>query len=296
MTQLVQLQTIAAELAEAGFAVFAISNDPVEILAEFSAKHAIDYPLLSDGDSLVIRSFGIMNQLVEPDEGQSMRWYGIPYPGTYFVDAAGVVTDKDFHQHHSKRASGVSVLARALGLEIEAEPETVVTEETDEVTIDVGLADHTLQLELITKLIVDIEIPTGRHLYAPGSPDAFTPLSIDVSGPGIRVGEPAWPPNVPLTMSELGLTCPTYEGRVRIECPITITSEAVRLGHELVDESIDLAVVVRFQSCDEVTCGLPQDVELSLTVPVERLVEPEGLGLYAERVENIEAERGESVR
>lgn len=296
MTQLVQLQTIAGKLAESGFTVFAISNDPIEILADFAAKHGIDYPLLSDADSSVIRSFGIMNQLVEPDEGRSMRWHGIPYPGTYFVDPAGIVTDKDFHQHHSHRASGVSVLARALGHEVEADPETLITEETGEVTIGVGLADPALQLELITKLIVDIEIPAGRHLYAPGSPDAFTPLSIDVTGPGMRIGEPLWPQDVPLTMSELGLTCPTYEGRLRIEFPVAITSEAVRLGHELVEDSVDLSIVARFQSCDEMSCGLPQTVELGLTVPVERLVEPDGLGLYAERVEAIEAERGESVR
>ncbi|MCH2628799.1 MAG: peroxiredoxin family protein, partial [Acidimicrobiales bacterium] len=117
MTQLVQLQGIKDNLEEAGYSVFAISNDPVEILTEFAAKHDITFPLLSDSDSAVIRAFGIMNQLIRPDEGQSMRWYGIAYPGTYYVDANMMVTDKDFHQHHARRASGSSVLARVLGRE-----------------------------------------------------------------------------------------------------------------------------------------------------------------------------------
>ncbi len=296
MTQLVQLQAVAADLADNGFTVFAISNDPVEVLTGFAAEHRIAYPLLSDADSSVIRSFGIMNQLVGSDEGTSMRWYGIPYPGTYFLDADGVVVDKDFHQHHSRRASGASVLARALGQEVEADPSTLVAAAADEVSIRVGLVDPSLQLELITQLIVDIDIPTGRHIYAPGAPDAFTPLSVDVAGNGIRVGEPAWPAGMPLTMSELDLSCQTYEGVVRLAIPITITSEAARLGHELNDESVDLSIVARFQSCDEVTCGLPQTAEIELTVPVERLVEPEGLARYAERVEAIEDERGEAVR
>ena len=108
MTQLVQLQAVNESLEGAGYSVFAISNDPIEILSDFAAKHGITFPLLSDGDSAVIRAFGIMNQLIRPDEGQSMRWYGIPYPGTYYLDENMAVTDKDFHQHHARRASGSS--------------------------------------------------------------------------------------------------------------------------------------------------------------------------------------------
>ena len=119
MTQLVQLQAVNESLEGAGYSVFAISNDPIEILSDFAAKHGITFPLLSDGDSAVIRAFGIMNQLIRPDEGQSMRWYGIPYPGTYYLDENMAVTDKDFHQHHARRASGSSVLARALGQEVQ---------------------------------------------------------------------------------------------------------------------------------------------------------------------------------
>ena len=39
MTQLVQLQGIKEHLEEAGYSVFAISNDPVEILADFASNH-----------------------------------------------------------------------------------------------------------------------------------------------------------------------------------------------------------------------------------------------------------------
>ena len=106
MTQLVQLQKTLPELREAGYEVFAISNDTVERLADFAKQHCITFSLLSDGDATVIRAFGIMNTLIRPDEGKHMRWYGIPYPGTYITDEAGIVVDKDFHQHHARRLSG----------------------------------------------------------------------------------------------------------------------------------------------------------------------------------------------
>ena len=169
MTQLVQLQGIKDNLEEAGYSVFAISNDPTEILAEFASKHDITFSLLSDGDSAVIRAFGIMNQLIRPDEGQSMRWYGIPYPGTYYVDANMTVTDKDFHQHHARRASGSSVLARVLGQEIEVHTEAETVDVSNQINVSVGLSEPALQLEVVSQLLIDIEIPEAvsyTHLRA----------------------------------------------------------------------------------------------------------------------------------
>ena len=190
MTQLVQLQQVADELTAHGFALFAISNDPVEILDEFAREHGITFPLLSDADSTVIKAFGIMNQLIEPDEGRSMRWHGIAYPGTYFLDAAGVVADKDFHQHHARRSSGSTVLARALGRPVELDEAVSSTVDGGELSIRAGLADPSLQLEVITTLAVDIEVPDGLHAYAPGAPEQYTPLAVTIAVSANRSSRP----------------------------------------------------------------------------------------------------------
>lgn len=301
MTQLVQLQQVAAELEANGFSLFAISNDPVEVLDDFATEHGITYPLLSDADSAVIRSFGIMNQLIRPDEGRSMRWHGIAYPGTYFVDADGIVTDKDFHRHHARRSSGATVLARALGRPIELATEVVAeAEDADEVedgqvAVRVGLSDPSLQLEVIATLAVDVEIPDGLHAYAPGAPSQFTPLAVEVEAAGLRVGPARWPGPAMLEMIELGLTVPVLSGTVRVELPVTVTSELVRLGHEITEDSLDIEVTVAAQLCDALACGLPRRVGATLTVPIERLVEPAGLQHYVERVERIEAEQDAPV-
>jgi len=295
MTQLVQLQQVADELEVNGFSLFAISNDPVEILDEFATEHTITYSLLSDADSAVIKSFGIMNQLIGPDEGRSMRWHGIAYPGTYFLNADGVVTDKDFHQHHARRSSGATVLARALGRPVELAADVSADATNDEVAVRVGLSDPALQLEVIATLAVDVEIPAGLHAYAPGAPSQFTPLTIEVGGEGLRLGTPRWPEPESLDMTELGLTVPVLSGTLRVEFPVTATSEVVRLGHEITDDSLDIEVSVTTQLCDEVACGLPQQLSLTLTAPLERLVEPPGIQHYVERVERIEAEQDAPV-
>ena len=48
MTQLVQLQHTLHELRDAGFEVFAVSNDSIDRLADFSARQNITFDLLSD--------------------------------------------------------------------------------------------------------------------------------------------------------------------------------------------------------------------------------------------------------
>ena len=295
MTQLVQLQGIKENLEEAGYSVFAISNDPTEILAEFASKHDITFSLLSDSDSAVIRAFGIMNQLIRPDEGQSMRWYGIPYPGTYYVDANMIVSDKDFHQHHARRASGSSVLARVLGQEMEVHSEAESVDISDHINVRVGLSEPALQLEVISQLLVDIEIPQGMHAYASGAPDQFSCITVEVEGDGIRIGDVSWPASEPMNTLGIEEEVPVYTGRIRVSLPITVTSDVIRLGHEIAD-SLQVSVVVSVQICDDYECFLPESIEATLNCALARLVEPEGLSTYADRVEALEAETGKPVR
>ncbi len=295
MTQLVQLQGIKESLEEAGYSVFAISNDPVEILADFASKHDISFPLLSDNDSAVIREFGIMNQLIRPDEGQSMRWYGIPYPGTYYVDTNMVVTDKDFHQHHARRASGSSVLARALGQEIEVHSEAESIDVSGQINVSVGLSEPALQLEVVSQLLIDIEIPEGMHAYASGAPDQFARLSVEVEADGIRIGDVSWPASEPMNTLGIDEEVPVYKGRIRASLPITVTSDVIRLGHDI-PETLQVSIAVGFQLCDDYECFLPERIEATLSCALDRLVEPEGLSTYADRVEAIEAETGKQVR
>ena len=291
MTQLVQLQKALPELREAGYEVFAISNDTVERLADFAEQHGITFSLLSDEDSTVIRAFGIMNTLIRPDEGKHMRWYGIPYPGTYITDEVGIVVDKDFHQHHARRLSGRGLLHRVLGTLPEQHADTPkATGEGNEVTLTTGLVDSTLMLEVISLLVCRLHIAAGQHIYAPGAPQAFTQASLKFHGEGLRFGEPAWPEPQQLNMTDLNIQVPVYEGEIIVPVPVTATSALVRLGHGLDQSSAKITIECTYQSCDEVSCGLPATIETTFNVPLEELVEPEGVKAYAKRVEREQAE------
>ena len=76
-----------------------ISYDSVEVLAKFADKKMITFPLLSDADSTVIKAYGLLNQEAKGKQA------GIPYPGTFLIDAQGVIHAKLFHEGYSKRHS-----------------------------------------------------------------------------------------------------------------------------------------------------------------------------------------------
>lgn len=287
MTQLVQLRQALPALQEAGFEVFAISNDTVERLAHFSQEHDIPFDLLSDEDSAVIRAFGIMNMLIRPDEGKHMRWYGIPYPGTYITDGDGVVVDKDFHQHHARRLSGPALVHRVLGTApLEHADAPMATGDGDDLSLSAAMVDPTLRLEVLSLLVCRLRVADGRHVYAAGAPEAFTPITLEFRGDGVRFGEPAWPKADELEMTELNLRVPVYTGEVEVTIPITATSSLIRLGHglEAGKTTATIAITCTYQSCDESSCGLPTAIESNLVVPLETLVEPPGVKSYVERV------------
>ena len=287
MTQLVELQQVLPELHAAGYRPYAISNDTVERLAAFAGNNGITFPLLSDEDSAVIKRFGIMNTLIQPGEGKHMRWYGIPYPGTYITDRSGLIVRKEFHQHHARRASGRTLLHLATGVvpDIDAEPSDVRAAVGGSVVhVDAALLDPTLRLEVLSTIVCRLRIADGFHLYAAGAPDAFVPARLTVDGAGIRSGAVSWPEPHRLEMPLMGGDAvAVWEGDVTVTIPVTATSEVVKLGHGLDVREVVIDLHLHFQACNDDTCMMPDHLHTHLTVPLATLVEPEGIKTYVDR-------------
>jgi peroxiredoxin len=68
----VELQQRAAELDQGVTKLFAISYESVEVLADFTRKYGITFPLLSDEGSNVIRALGLYNEHL----AEQARFYG----------------------------------------------------------------------------------------------------------------------------------------------------------------------------------------------------------------------------
>ena len=197
-----------------------MSYDSSEQLKTFADAYDVSYDLLSDVDSAVIRTFGILNTLISPDDpeqGAGRSFYGVPFPGVYVTDEDGVVTEKFFHRHYGTRESAGSIRDSALG-EILARHEAPVAElGTDQVQISAFLSDSSLKFETQSTIHVRFELADGLHMHGRPLPDGYIASEATIPDtPGLRVGATQYPPTHPRAFPELDVTLNVYEGVVDV--------------------------------------------------------------------------------
>jgi peroxiredoxin len=267
----VELQQRLDNFAQADTALFAISYDSVETLAEFAEKFGITYPLLSDEGSVVIRALGLYNEhLLEQHRfyGREPRpdQYGVPYPGIFRLDEQGTIVDKQFEQSYRVRPAPAVLLER---LHPSALPSLAVSQRVERagVTITAGLDSATYHPYEQHVLTVRLELDPGVHVYANPVPEGYTALEISVAPQdGLEVGPVQLPAAHPLQvempndMLQLGGANEEFQvfgGTVTATVPFDVVPFA---------DSITLAVQISFQACTDTLCYPPDRVELALTL------------------------------
>ncbi len=88
--QMIDLETVAADLEAKGFPLVALSYDAPETLAKFKAKQELSYSLVSDTNSANIKAFDLLNDAYK----EGSKAYGVPHPAVYIIDNEGVVKAK----------------------------------------------------------------------------------------------------------------------------------------------------------------------------------------------------------
>jgi len=99
---------------------------------------------------------------------------------------------------------------------------------------------------------------TLLYVYGQPVPEGFIPLSIDIPPrAGLVVGTPVFPSPKPYQMEGLDDVLFIYEGGLSVAIPLTFAAAG---------DDITLAVQVRYQTCSDRGCFMPQTVELHLPV------------------------------
>jgi hypothetical protein len=84
-----------------------LSYDSVAVLSDFSSRRGITFPLPSG--SITIKKYGILNSTV-PES--NLQMYGVPFPGTFVLNARGIITSRFFEQAYQERNTVSSIVAR----------------------------------------------------------------------------------------------------------------------------------------------------------------------------------------
>jgi peroxiredoxin len=147
----VQLQSAKQRLETQGLKLVGISYDSPAILQDFAKRHKIDFPLLADPSSEIIRSFNVLNS-----DAKGMT-KGMAYPGFLYIDASGVIRENYFTAKYTDRLTANNVIAK-LFLELAAE---VVSQDVQAPHLQLTLAqtDRAAIPGARVSLIAEIELP-----------------------------------------------------------------------------------------------------------------------------------------
>lgn len=258
-----ELQSRAADLQREGLGIAAVSYDPVPVLAEFSARMKIGFPLLADPGSATIKRYGILNTTLDA----ANPLYGIPFPGTFIVDARGVVTSRYFESAYQERDTMSSILVR-LGSRLDV-PATKVS--TPHLEMTSFSTDQVAAAGTHFSLVLDI-VPAPRvHVYAPGVA-GYKPIALTVRGlPGLVVRAAQFPKPEDYFFAPLNEHVAVYQKPFRLVQDVMIDPSPQGMAALKDASSITITATLDYQACDDKVCFIPQSVPLSWTVSLRPL-------------------------
>lgn len=250
-----ELERALETLRGQGLGVVAISYDAPEVIRHYDQRAGgLSYPLLADPDSEIIRAFGVLN----PNFEEGTSGYGMAFPGTFVVDADGIVTAKFFEQMHRQRYTAETVLLETFGvgggrrLELEAEHLRAAAYASQDV---VRPGNRIL-------LSVEIELAEGMHLYAPGA-DPYRPLTLTVTAsPMLEVGDTSLPQPEILYLEPIDQRVPVFRRTVTLRREVT-------LSPRYREQTIRVETLLRYQVCSETICYPPAEQPLVFALEVE---------------------------
>ena len=259
-----ELQEHVEAFAGAGVRLIAVTPEPVEVIARFTERHGVTFPVLSDADSAVIDQYGIRNTGVPEDH----RLHGMPFPGAYLTDAQGRIAQKHFNTNYRVRESAETIIRGDLGEWHDAHGHPAAAGGA----VSAALGSPELKPFSRIDVLVRIDLPEGRHAYGEPVPEGLTATSVTVTGPDdLRVEAPVMPPTRPLYVEGVGEELAVFDGDIRIRVPISYRSAEAPGG----GDTVPIAVEVRYQACDELVCFLPAEERLTLDAPLTGHLRPE---------------------
>jgi hypothetical protein len=238
-------------LKKRGLGLAAISYDSVDVLKHFTTRRKIEFPLLSDVKSEVIRRFGILNESVPAQS----PFYGVPHPVTYIVDRNGIVVARHAEEDFRRRPTTGAILSQRSGA-----GETI---RHPRLTARTSASNEVVRGGERIKLYLGIELPPGMHVYAPGV-EGY--IAIDWragDSAAIEAGPVKFPRSRIMHLEAIDERVPVYSGRVELWRDIVIGQPKEAKAALSPDGTLTVSGTLRFQACDATKCYTPDELPLS---------------------------------
>lgn len=263
-TQVLELQSRAADLKKQGLGIAVITYDSPALQAEFARRRGITVPLLSDTGSAAIRAFGILNTTVDAQSSN----HGIPFPGTFLLNRKGVVTARFFEDAYQERRT-VSTIMLELGHDGGQRGATRVT--TDHLKVTTYASDNTVAPGTLFSLVFDIEPGPRMHVYAPGA-ESYRIIALELdANPLLVAGPMTFPKPEIYFFKPLKERVPVYQKRFRLMQELSLSAARDHRAVIATMETLTIGGRLTYQACDDTVCYIPTSVPVSYKVKIRAL-------------------------
>jgi hypothetical protein len=258
----VELQQNRGEFQKLGLGVAGLSYDSQAILHNFAERKRIQFPLLSDPDSKIIRQLGILNEEVPKDSPV----FGIPYPGTYVLDANGVIVAKYFEDDFRQRYTAADILVQRFGVM----PESRKTEvKGKQLTAVASASNSIVATGQRIALVLDLTLKPGMHVYAPGV-EGYIPIEWKMNDSDVWTAhEVGYPKPEILFLKAIDEKVPVYQNQFRLTRDITVGPDAKIKPALDAEGKFVMEGILRYQACDDRLCYIPQVLKLTWSFQYE---------------------------
>ena len=259
-----ELQKYVDQFRKQGLGVAAITYDTVAMVADFARRKNITFPILADPHSKTIRDFGVLNTAVPAGH----LWYGVPYPGTFVVDANGVVQSKYFEDRYQDRYAAPTILLREFGSVAGTRQTTI---KTNHLEMKYYSTTDTVRPDLRFTLVADIMLPPKMHVYTPAV-KGYIPIQLQLQDSPNYAAQPVeYPKGELLLLPAINEIVPVYQNSFRITADVLMASSGVLQPLLNGDPTLQIRGQLKYQACDDKICYLPETVPLAWTLKVEPL-------------------------
>jgi peroxiredoxin len=263
-TQMIELQSRLGELKAQGLGLAVITYDSPAIMADFSRRRGITFPLLSDPGSQTIKGYGILNTTV----ASGTTNYGIPFPGTFLIDRTGTVTSRFFEEAYQERNT-VSTIMIALGNA--KTPAAARRIETDHLDITTYVSDEVVAPGSLFSVVLDVKPKTGIHVYAPGAND-YKIINLRFDANPILATRPLqYPASEIYHFKPLNERVPVFQKPFRLVQSMAVSTSADARAALKGVKTVTISGTLEYQACDDRLCFNPRSIPVSYTVKLRPL-------------------------
>ncbi len=265
------MQEARGKFQQEGLGLAAISYDSEAILADFTQRRGIDYPLLADPKSEIIQKYGVLN----PEAGGFTK--GMALPGYFYVTPDGKVKEKFFETAYTDRTTANNLLLKIFPQLVEGAGRTVPA---PHIKLALFQSDKIVVPGSRFTVAAEIELPPDTHVYAPGV-KGYKPIELTLEAtPELKLREVRYPQARVLYLPAIKESVPVFEGKFRIFQDVVVSADRSFVTSLGAGKTLTLKGNLLYQACDSTKCYLPQRSDLSWEIqamPLDRQRSPEAI-------------------